>query len=198
MAQLYYKQGTMNCGKSLDLLTTEHNYKAQQKKVLVFTSIVDTRSQYKRIESRTGLATDAYYLPETEEEIFKYIMTEKAKEKIFCILVDESQFLTKTQVIALSHIVDELKIPVICWGLKNDFQNNLFEGSATLLAYADKIESLKTICYICDRKATMNLRLSNGKAIYHGEQIMVGDEEYLPVCRHCYTNYDLIMKNKHR
>lgn len=193
MAQLFFKQGTMNCGKSLDLITTAYNYTSQKKKVLAFTSEVDTRSDFRTIKSRTGYSINANYLPRTEEEIFKIILDSLSEGRVYCILVDESQFLNKEQVISLAKVVDELNIPVICWGLKNDFQNNLFEGSQTLLAYADKIETLKTICYVCDKKATMNLRVLDGFACYTGEQIQVGDEEYLPVCRNCYTNYDSIV-----
>lgn len=196
MAQLYFKYGTMSSGKSLDLITTAYNYEKQNKRILVFTSSIDTRSGFKKIKSRTGHSWDANYIPSDTLDFYNMIKHEHEKEKIYCILVDESQFLNKEQIVMLSKIVDDLNIPVICWGLKNDFQNNLFEGTATLLAYADKIESLKTICFVCDRKATMNLRLNNGKAVYHGEQIMVGDEEYIPVCRNCYNHYNDIVSNQ--
>lgn len=196
MAQLYFKYGTMSSGKSLDLITTAYNYEKQNKRILVFTSSIDTRSGFKKIKSRTGHSWDANYIPLDTLDFYNMIRHEHKKEKIYCILVDEAQFLNKEQIVMLSKIVDDLNIPVICWGLKNDFQNNLFEGTATLLAYADKIESLKTICFVCDRKATMNLRLNNGKAVYHGEQIMVGDEEYIPVCRNCYNHYNDIVSNK--
>lgn len=194
MAQLYFKYGTMGCGKSLDLITTAYNYTKQNKPIIVYTSKIDTRSELNKVESRIGNYWEAKYLPETRDEIIKDICSEiDEKEKIYCILVDESQFLNRNQIKSLAHIVDKYKIPVICWGLKNDFQNNLFNGSKALLEFADKLEPLKTVCTICDRKATMNLRLHDGKAVYHGEQIMVGDEEYIPVCRNCYTNYnDLI------
>lgn len=194
MAQLYFKHGTMSSGKSVDLIITAYNYENQNKGILVYTSSLDTRSGYKLIESRTGHSWKANYVPSNAKDLYDDIKGQVSSKKIYCVLVDEAQFLNKEQIITLANIVDDFDIPVICYGLKNDFQNNLFEGSATLLAYADKIEPLKTICYVCNRKATMNLRLNNGKAIYHGEQIMVGDEEYIPVCRKCYTNYNSFKK----
>src|SRR5699024_54285 len=106
-----------------------------------------------------------------------------------CVLIDEAQFLTKDHVLQLAHIVDELNIPAMAFGLKNDFRNQLFEGSEYLLLYADKIEEMKTICWYCHRKATMNLRLSDGKPVYTGEQIQIGgNESYYPVCRKHYQH----------
>ena len=102
--------------------------------------------------------------------------------------------MSREQVITLAGVVDEGDIPVLCWGLKNDFQNNLFEGSQALLEFADKIEELKTVCTLCDKKATMNLRTINGEAVYRGEQILIGDNEYIPVCRKCYFNYNELVK----
>ena len=185
----------MSSGKSLDLITTAYNYSTQNKKTMIYTSSVDTRSGYRKIESRIGHSCEARYVPENGDDLYEEVKRSHKESKVFCILVDESQFLKKEHILIFSKIVDDFKIPVICWGLKNDFQNNLFEGSSALLAYADKILSLKTICYLCNNKATMNLRTNNGKAVYHGEQIMVGDDEYLPVCRNCFYNYDeLVMK----
>ena len=112
-------------------------------------------------------------------------------EKVYCILIDEAQFLSREQIVQLSRVVDMLDIPVMCYGLKNDFQNNLFEGSEALLLYADKIQEIKTICMKenCGKKAIMNLRLSDGKPVYHGEKIQIGDEDYVPVCRKHYFDY---------
>lgn len=194
MAKLYFKYGTMSSGKSLDLITTAYNYEKQNKRILVYTSSIDTRSGFKKIESRTGHFWDANYIPSDANLLYKKVSEEITKHKIYCLLVDESQFLSKEQIIVLANIVDDFDIPVICWGLKNDFQNNLFEGSATLLAYADKIEYLKTICVLCNKKAVMNLRTNNGKAVYSGEQILVGDTDYVPVCRKCYNNYDILKR----
>lgn len=190
MAKLYFKYGVMNSGKSLSLITTAYNYAQQGKNVLIYTSDLDTRSGFKKIVSRTGFNIEAEYLNDSREEIL-----EKAKkEKVHAILVDESQFLSREQVITLAGVVDEGDIPVLCWGLKNDFQNNLFEGSQALLEFADKLEELKTVCTLCDKKAIMNLRTINGKAVYRGEQILIGDNEYIPVCRKCYFNYNELVK----
>lgn len=111
-----------------------------------------------------------------------------------CVLVDEAQFVAKKHVEILAKVVDILNIPVICYGLKGDFRNCLFEGSQSLLACADKIQEIKTVCYFCDRKATMNMRLIDGKPVFEGDQKMIEKSSvtYLPVCRCCYMNH----KNK--
>lgn len=127
--------------------------------------------------------------------IFSYVKEENKKslniehEPLACVLIDEAQFLTRQHVLQCTHIVDDLKIPVMAFGLKNDFQNHLFEGSENLLIFADKIEEMKTICHYCGHKATMNLRINNGVPVYEGEQVQIGgDESYYPVCRHHYFN----------
>ena len=107
---------------------------------------------------------------------------------IDCVLVDEAQFLSKRQVSDLAEVVDMYDVPVICFGLKTDFQGHLFSGSEKLIALADKIEVIKTVCYYCDKKATMNLRLVDGIPTYSGEQILIGDKEYISVCRNHYIN----------
>lgn len=186
MAKLYFKYGAMNSGKSIEIIKVAHNYEEQNKPVMILTSAIDTRSEVGNIASRTGFerqATPIY--PETN--ICDLIS--EVPHKLYCILVDESQFLTKAHIIQLAKIVDELNIPVMAFGLKNDFSNELFEGSKYLLLYADKIEEIKTICWFCHKKATMNLRFHNNKPVYSGEQIqMGGNESYLPVCRKCYHN----------
>lgn len=193
MAKLYFKYGVMNSGKSLSLITTAYNYAQQNKKTLIYTSDLDTRSGVKTIASRTGFHIEAEYLPHNRHDIIQKIQ-EQRKNDIYAILIDEAQFLSREQVLTLSYIVDHYNIPVLSWGLKNDFQNNLFEGSKALLEFADKIEEIKTVCTLCNRKATMNLRTCNGEAVYTGEQILIGDSEYLPVCRQCYFNYDELVK----
>ena len=127
--------------------------------------------------------------------IFSYVKEENKKslniehEPLACVLIDEAQFLTRQHVLQCTHIVDDLKIPVMAFGLKNDFQNHLFEGSENLLIFADKIEEMKTICHYCGHKATMNLRINNGVPVYEGEQVQTaGDESYYPACRHHYFN----------
>ena len=193
MAQLYYYYGAMQSSKSASLLMVAHNYESQGKKVLLFTPDVDDRSGVGVIASRVGIDKKAHALSKDEDvfEIVKEKINENNSDKIHCVLVDESQFLTREHVVQLTLVVDKLNIPVMCYGLKNDFQNNLFEGSETLLIHADKIIEIKTICAKenCGKKAIMNLRLSDGKPVYEGIQIQIGDEEYLPVCREHYYNY---------
>lgn len=193
MAQLYYYYGAMQSSKSASLLMVAHNYESQGKKVLLFTPDVDDRSGVGVIASRVGIDKKAHALSKDEDvfEIVKEKVSESNSDKVHCVLVDESQFLTREHVIQLTLVVDKLNIPVMCYGLKNDFQNNLFEGSETLLIHADKIIEIKTICAKenCGKKAIMNLRLSDGNPVYEGIQIQIGDEEYLPVCREHYYNY---------
>lgn len=184
MAQLYFRYGAMNSGKSIEVMKVAHNYEEQNKAVRIFTSGVDDREGVGVVASRTGMRRNA--MPVTEStNIYEIIKAED--EKIWCVLIDEAQFLDKEHVLQLTRIVDELDIPVMAFGLKNDFMNNLFEGSMYLLLYAEKIEEIKTICWYCGKKAIMNLRVNNGKPVYEGEQIKIGgNESYYPVCRYHY------------
>lgn len=187
MAQLFFKYGAMNSGKSIEILKVAHNYEEQEKPVVLMTSGLDTRAGVGQVASRIGLEEKA--LP-IFSETNVYEVIEQLEFKPYCILIDESQFLKKHHVLEFTRIVDELKIPVMAFGLKNDFRNELFEGSRYMLTYADKIEEMKTICWFCERKATMNLRVDGqGKPIYTGEQIQIGgNEAYYPVCRKCHSN----------
>jgi len=186
MAQLYFRYGAMNSGKSIEVLKVAHNYEEQNKTVKIFTSGVDDRDGVGVISSRTGMRRNAIPILE-DTDIFENLKAED--EKIWCVLIDEAQFLTKENVLQLTRIVDELNIPVMAFGLKNDFMNNLFEGSKYLLLYAEKIEEIKTICWYCAKKAIMNLRISDGQPVYEGTQIQIGgNESYFPVCRHHYFN----------
>lgn len=186
MAKLYFKYGAMNSGKSIEIVKVAHNYEEQNKPVKIYTSAVDTRTKVGLIASRTGLEREA--TPITNDmNLFDEISA--IDTDLYCILIDEAQFLQKHHILELANVVDRLNIPVMAFGLKNDFANELFEGSKYLLIYADKIEELKTICWFCHRKATMNLRISDGMPVYTGEQIQIGgNESYLPVCRNCYHN----------
>ncbi|MRI81513.1 thymidine kinase [Fundicoccus ignavus] len=186
MAQFYFKYGAMNSGKSIEILKVAHNYEEQNKAVQIFTSAVDVRSGLGKVASRIGFERDAIAITD-DMDLFETIQS--IETKLYCILIDEAQFLTKEHILQLARVVDELDIPVMAFGLKNDFVNNLFEGSKYLLLYADKIEEIKTICWFCHKKAIMNLRFSDGKPVYEGEQIQIGgNESYLPVCRKCYKN----------
>lgn len=189
MAQLYYRYGAMNSGKSIELLKVAYNYEEQNKAVKIFTSGVDDRDGIGMISSRTGMHREATPITDTMD-VFEEVKAEKGK--IWCVLIDESQFLKKDHVLQLTRIADELDIPVMAFGLKNDFMNRLFEGSEYLLLYAEKIEEIKTICWYCGKKAIMNLRLSDGKPVYEGEQIQIGgNESYYPVCRYHYFHPDI-------
>lgn len=177
----------MNSGKSIDILKVKYNYEENDRDVILMTSVVDDRDGIGYVSSRIGLKQKAT-LVSKDSDMGKIISQERAKHShVNCILVDEAQFLTREQVEQLSDLADYNNIPVICYGLKNDFQNNLFEGSKALMEYADKIEEIKTLCRYCDSKATMNLRIHDGTPVYHGEQVQIGgNESYSPVCRYHY------------
>jgi len=188
MAQLFFKYGAMNSGKSIEILKVAHNYEEQNKNVLIFTSGIDDRDEVGHVSSRIGMKREAipvYASTNLYNEVKNY-----HGQKISCVLFDEVQFVTKEQVLQMTQIVDELNIPVMGFGLKNDFRNELFEGSQYMLLYADKIEEMKTICWFCERKATMALRVDeNRKPLYDGEQIQIGgNDRYFPVCRKCHAN----------
>lgn len=189
MAQLFFKYGAMNSGKTIEILKVAHNYEEQNKRVVLMTSGVDTRDGIGQVASRIGLSREATPIF-SETNVYHYI--QQLDFKPYCVLIDESQFLEKHHVIQFARIVDELDVPVMAFGLKNDFRNELFEGSKYLLLYADKLEELKTICWFCHRKAIMNLRLLDGKPIYTGDQIQIGgNESYYPVCRKHYVEPSL-------
>ncbi|MFL2100320.1 thymidine kinase [Desemzia sp. FAM 23991] len=184
MAQLFFKYGAMNSGKTIEILKVAHNYEEQNKPVIIMTSGIDNRDEIGVVSSRIGLRRNGVAIFE-ETDILTVI--EELDFEPACVLLDEAQFLTKEHIIQLTQIVDNLNIPVMAFGLKNDFQNELFEGSKYLLLYADKIEEMKTICWYCHKKATMNMRVVDGVPVYTGEQIQIGgNEAYFPVCRKHY------------
>lgn len=186
MAKLYYRYSTMGAGKTIDLLKVSYNYEEKGKRVLLFTSSMDDRYGIGKITSRIGIQRDALVF-DKGIDIFDIVSKDISKNgELSCVLVDEAQFLSKKNVIELVDVVDKLDIPVICYGLKNNFQANLFEGSQNLLIWADNIEEIKTICH-CGRKATMVLRTQNGKPVYEGEEVVIGgNSSYVPVCRKHY------------
>ncbi|WP_119326994.1 thymidine kinase [Companilactobacillus musae] len=186
MAQLFFKYGAMNSGKSIEILKVAHNYEEQGKSVILMTSILDTRSGAGKIKSRMGLTREAIAL-EDDSNVFDIVKAENPNAA--CVLIDECEFMTKDQVLEATKVVDDLGIPVMAFGLKNDFKNELFEGTKYLLLYADKLEEMKTICWFCTKKATMNMRMANGKPVYDGEQISIGGNSmYYPVCRRHYNH----------
>lgn len=184
MAQLFFRYGAMNSGKSIEILKVAHNYEEQNKRVILMTSAVDDRAGVGMIASRIGLERTA--IPITHETNL-YDIIKATDPKAACVLIDEAQFLQKHHIFEAARVVDELHIPVMAFGLKNDFRNELFEGSKYLLLYADKIEEMKTICWFCAKKAIMNLRIHYGQPVYEGKQVLIGgNESYYPVCRHHY------------
>ncbi len=184
MAKLYFYYSAMNAGKSTVLLQSAYNYRERGMETLLFTPSVDTRAGTGKISSRIGLDADA--IPyDSAFNLYDYTKRKMAENpKIRCILIDEAQFTTKEQVDQLTNIVDELDVPVLAYGLRSDFQGEPFPGSKYLLALADNLVEIKTICH-CGRKATMNMRIdAQGRKITKGEQVHIGgNESYISVCR---------------
>ena len=183
MAKLHFFYSTMNAGKSTSLLQSNHNYLESNLKTLLFLPKEISDKADSNIVSRIGLKAKAISI-DNEFKFYEYVKNIEYKN-INCIFVDEAQFLTKKQVRDLSKISDKLDIPVMCYGIRTDFQGELFHGSSELLAIADNLNELKTICSECDKKATMVVRLDeNGDVLLEGEKILVGGNEiYKTVCR---------------
>ena len=188
VAQLFFRYGAMNSGKTIEILKVAHNYEEQNKSVIIMTSGIDDRDSVGYVSSRIGMKRKAVPVFD-EDDLYEKVVS--INPDASCVLVDEAQFLSKHHILELTKVVDELKIPVMTFGLKNDFRNELFEGSKYLLLYADKIEEMKAICK-CGNKATFNLRLNKINEeyipVFEGEQIAIDgiDSEYDSVCRRCY------------
>ena len=184
MSKLYFRYGAMNCGKSTSLLQVAHNYEERGMKVVLLKPSVDTKANEK-ISSRIGAEREVDHLVLPNEKLYFYL-TELPKKNISCVLVDEAQFLSESQVEELSVFTKFLKIPVICFGLRTDFRSVLFEGSKRLFELADELEELYTICR-CGKKARFNGRMKDGKFITEGEQISIDDgTNYESLCGECY------------
>lgn len=183
MSKVYFYYSAMNAGKSTVLLQANHNYHERGMRTLVFMPAIDTRAGSGRVMSRIGLEAPALVL-QPNENILAHVRAAHAAQPVSCVLIDEAQFLTRGQVEQLTDIADELRIPVLCYGLRTDFQAQLFPGSAALLALADNLIELKTICH-CGRKATMNLRIGpGGGAVKEGAQVEIGgNDRYVSMCR---------------
>ncbi|AWN72855.1 thymidine kinase [Legionella anisa] len=181
MAKLYFYFAAMNAGKSTVLLQSSYNYRERGMETLLFTPAIDNRFQHGAIHSRIGLSEHALIF-NPEDDLYKHVLMQE--KKYACVLVDEAQFLTRVQVHQLTEITDQLGIPVLAYGLRTDFRGELFEGSQYLLAWADELVELKTICH-CGRKATMILRLNaQGEVITEGEQVVIGGNNmYSSTCR---------------
>ena len=183
MAKLYFYYASMNAGKSTNLLQANFNYGERGMATMLWTAALDDRGGDRAIESRIGLATDAHrFDPATD--LWQRVNAAHRVEPLACVLVDEAQFLVPEQVWQLARIADEAGIPVLCYGLRTDFQGELFPGSATLLGIADALVELKAVCH-CGRKATMNLRVDDsGGAVREGAQTEIGgNDRYLALCR---------------
>jgi thymidine kinase len=183
MAQFYFYYSAMNAGKSTLLLQSSYNYKERGMNTLVLKPAMDNREKIGRVSSRIGLEADAVIF-EPDDDLFEKAKSILENYEIACVLVDEAQFLSKEQVRQLTDVCDKLNIPVLAYGLRTDFQGELFPGSAAMFAYAENFVEIKTICH-CGRKATMVLRLSaDGAAVHEGAQIEIGgNERYMSVCR---------------
>ena len=183
MAKLYFYYAAMNAGKSTTLLQADSNYRERGMETMLWTAAFDDRSGVGQIGSRIALsAPAATYSDDTD--LFAAVATELTRRKLDCLLVDEAQFLTRDHVLQLCRVADELGIPVLCYGLRTDFQGQLFPGSAALLALADALIELKAVCE-CGRKATMNLRVdAGGNAVAAGAQTEIGgNDRYIALCR---------------
>jgi len=187
MSKLYFRYGTMNCGKSAILMQVAHNYEENNKKVIIIKPSIDTKGE-NYIESRIGLKRKVDILIDKNKSIKKAI---SKFENIDCILVDETQFLTTNQIEDLWKISKTMDIPVICYGLKVDFQSHLFEGSKRLLELADEIEELITICS-CGKRAKFNARFVNDKFTLEGKEVVIDGSRdnvvYRPMCGKCFLN----------
>jgi thymidine kinase len=183
MAKLYFYYASMNAGKSTILLQTDFNYRERGMATMLYTAGIHDRSGFGIIDSRIGITAAASTF-DAALDMRGAIEAEIAARKINCVLIDEAQFLTGAQVRQLASVCDDLDVPVLAYGLRTDFQGNLFEGSAGLLALADKLVELKAICE-CGRKATMNLRVDGeGRAVRAGRQTEIGgNDRYLALCR---------------
>ena len=195
MSKLYFRYGTMNCGKSSSLMQVAHNYNENGKRVVVIKSSIDTKAD-DQLESRIGLKRKVDVLIGQDKSFEPYY--EDWNQDVACILVDEAQFLTKQQVEELWMVSKMYDIPVICYGLRTDFQGNLFEGSKRLLELCDEIEELVTICQ-CGNRAKFNGRFVNGKFALEGESILIDGSkrnvEYKPMCGKCYMKMKYPNKN---
>jgi len=182
MAKLYFYYASMNAGKSTTLLQADFNYRERGMATMLWTAAIDTRSDA-AIASRIGLEADARrFTPGTN--LWTEISAQHAETPLACVLIDEAQFLTATQVWQCARLADEAGMPVLCYGLRTDFRGDLFPGSAVLLGVADSLQELKAVCH-CGRKATMNLRMSDtGEAVGEGAQTEIGgNERYVALCR---------------
>ncbi|MBV7255954.1 thymidine kinase [Pacificimonas sp. WHA3] len=183
MAKLYFYYASMNAGKSSTLLQASFNYRERGMETMLWTAAIDQRADSGAIASRIGLNADAHRFGDGTD-LYAEVTRQHSGSRLACVLIDEAQFLSKAQVWQCARLADEQDIPVLCYGLRTDFQGELFEGSGTLLAIADSLVELKAVCE-CGRKATMNLRVdAAGTAITDGDQVEIGgNDQYIALCR---------------
>lgn len=183
MAKLFFRYSAMNAGKSTALLQIAYNYEEQGQRVLLFTSAIDDRSGVGCIASRLGLQRQASVFDEKTD----FLALLASENGLACVLIDESQFLSTGQVHQLHQLANVHNLPVICFGIRSDFQGKAFPGSAELLTLAEDIEEIKTICQ-CGRKATMNIRIDDsGQRVHAGDQVVIGgNNRYQQVCARCF------------
>jgi thymidine kinase len=191
MAKLYFYYSAMNAGKSTVLLQSSYNYRERGMDTLLYVPSIDDRYGVGKITSRIGLSSDAHMMDPDFDIYADVARAANINKNLACILIDEAQFLHKSQVMQLMRIVDELNIPVLCYGLRSDFTAEPFEGSMYLLALADNLVEVKTVCH-CGRKATMNMRVDEqGRKVIKGAQIAIGGNDmYVATCRKHFMSGD--------
>ena len=191
VAKIYFNYSAMNAGKSTVLLQASHNYRERGMSTMLLTAALDDRSGVGKIGSRIGLEADAHTFSKGDN-LYDHIAQQHEQRMISCVLVDEAQFLSADQVWQLCRVADRLGIPVMCYGLRTDFQGKLFPGSSELLALADSLREIRTICW-CGRKATMVVRLDEkGRVLEEGDQVAIGGEEsYVSLCRRHWDDRDI-------
>ena len=189
MAKLYFYYSSMNAGKSTSLLQSAYNYQERGMTPLLLTAEIDNRYSVGKVTSRIGLEAGAHLFNQ-DNNLFEMVSEQNENELIDCVLIDESHFLSKEQVKQLGQVVDTLDIPVLCYGIRTDFRGELFPGSQYLLAWADNLNELKTVCH-CGRKATMVVRLdSDGKVVSDGDQVVIGgNDQYQSMCRRHFAEH---------
>ena len=189
MAKLYFYYSSMNAGKSTSLLQSAYNYQERGMTPLLLTAEIDNRYSVGKVTSRIGLEAGAH-LFNRDSNLFEMVSEQNENETIDCVLIDESHFLSKEQVKQLGQVVDTLDIPVLCYGIRTDFRGELFPGSKYLLAWADNLNELKTVCH-CGRKATMVVRLDrDGKVVSDGDQVVIGgNNKYQSMCRRHFAEH---------
>jgi len=189
LAKLYFYYSSMNAGKSTSLLQSAYNYQERGMTPLLLTAEIDNRYSVGKVTSRIGLEAEAHLFNQ-DHNLFEMVSEKNENETIDCVLIDESHFLSKEQVKQLGQVVDTLDIPVLCYGIRTDFRGELFPGSKHLLAWADNLNELKTVCH-CGRKATMVVRLdSDGKVVSDGDQVVIGgNDQYQSMCRRHFAEH---------